>query len=90
MVNYYIKYVELVDTVFLALKKKPLSPCVKVLSLFNLQLIVFSLGIAAFLHVYHHSATALLCYTQLNGKTAIVSAQIRCVSQARSFRDPEL
>jgi len=52
MINYYYKYLELLDTVFLAAKKKPLQ----------------------FLHVYHHSATCLLCYVQLNGKTGMTWA----------------
>ncbi|KAF7357191.1 Elongation of fatty acids protein [Mycena sanguinolenta] len=46
MINYYFKYLELLDTVFLAFKEKPLR----------------------FSHVFHHSATALLCYSALIGK----------------------
>ena len=35
MINYYFKYIELLDTVFLALKKKPLGTCSFLLSRVN-------------------------------------------------------
>ncbi|KAF8124311.1 GNS1/SUR4 membrane protein [Boletus edulis] len=46
IINYYFKYIEFLDTVFLVLKKRPLS----------------------FLHVFHHSTTALLTFLQHNAK----------------------
>ncbi|KAH0833875.1 fatty acid elongase [Lanmaoa asiatica] len=46
MINYYFKYYEFLDTVFLVLKKRPLT----------------------FLHVFHHSSTALLAFVQQDSK----------------------
>ncbi|KAF9228201.1 GNS1/SUR4 membrane protein [Gyrodon lividus] len=48
MVNYYFKYIEFLDTIFLVLKKRPLS----------------------FLHVFHHSTTALLTFVQIEGRVS--------------------
>lgn len=72
IINYYYKYWELADTVFLALKKKPLGELSGPRCLFFFR--VADRCQPAFLHVFHHSATALLCYTQLNGKTSVVSS----------------
>lgn len=76
MINYYIKYVELIDTVFLVLKKKPLRE--SALSTFPSSClpcyrIGWGLTRSEFLHVFHHAATAILCYTQLEGETSVVS-----------------
>jgi GNS1/SUR4 family len=62
--NYLTKYVELLDTFFLVLKKKPLSMLYKIVRQNRLTDI-------AFLHTYHHGATAALCYSQLIGLTAV-------------------
>jgi fatty acid elongase 3 len=48
-INYLFKYAELVDTVLLALRDKPMI----------------------FLHVYHHAATLVLCWSQLRGHTCV-------------------
>ena len=72
IINYSLKYVELIDTVFLALKKKPLSTS-RNFDLLCLRPAGILTSYPAFLHVFHHSATAALCFCQLNGKTTVVS-----------------
>lgn len=47
--NYFFKYLELFDTILLALRNKPIP----------------------FLHWYHHSATLILCWSQLVGQSCI-------------------
>lgn len=58
---------ELLDTVFLVLKKKPLS------MLSPLQVLCRNANSRwlAFLHTYHHGATVFLCYSQLRGRTPV-------------------
>lgn len=64
--NYLTKYVEFIDTAFLVLKKKRLSTSAP------FHRVAHSLTwITAFLHTYHHGATALLCYVQLVGETPV-------------------
>jgi fatty acid elongase 3 len=74
LINYYFKYYELLDTVFLVLKKKPLGSVLFLpfLSFKSSRLSESPLAYPAFLHVFHHSATAVLCFTQLEGTTSVV------------------
>jgi fatty acid elongase 3 len=65
--NYLTKYVELIDTVFLMVKKKPLSMLTSYAALYR----IYAHQCIALLHCYHHPATALLCYTQLIGHTSV-------------------
>lgn len=67
MINYYLKYLELLDTVFLVLKKKKLRQ-----SHFCMFFLAISDAAIEFLHVFHHVTTAMICYIQLNGKPSIV------------------
>jgi fatty acid elongase 3 len=47
--NYIFKYVELLDTILLALRKKPIP----------------------FLHIYHHAATLILCWSQIQSRSCM-------------------
>ncbi|KAL9598285.1 MAG: hypothetical protein Q9219_004586 [cf. Caloplaca sp. 3 TL-2023] len=68
--NYITKYIELFDTGFLVLKKKPLSMQIPI-RIEREQDFGANSALPAFLHTYHHGATALLCYTQLIGLTSV-------------------
>ncbi|OAC98907.1 hypothetical protein MUCCIDRAFT_85454 [Mucor lusitanicus CBS 277.49] len=64
--NYLVKYYELIDTVFLVVKKKKLGNAV-----FPHSVDGWLTFRAEFLHYFHHSMTMALCYTQLVGRTTV-------------------
>lgn len=70
MVNYYFKYIEFADTVFLVLKKRPLCKSFRRINVADIALTPYVL---AFLHVFHHSTTALLTFVQLGAKISGVT-----------------
>jgi hypothetical protein len=75
--NYLVKYWELIDTVFLVLKKKKLGKWERKDGTYRDKvawILIITLPIE-FLHYYHHSLTMVLCYTQLGGQTSVVSIE---------------
>lgn len=58
MINYYFKYLELLDTVFLALKKKPLGTCQSPYFLAN-GLLTFHLSFLARFSSFGHRSSVL-------------------------------
>ena len=68
-VNLLTKYFELIDTLFLVLKKKPLSkfaPPKPLPTPFSLIILL-----TAFLHCYHHGSTIIISYTSLIGQPPV-------------------
>ena len=71
MINYYFKYIEFMDTVFLVLKKRPLCKSFRCISVTDTTLTLTY--VLAFLHVFHHSTTAVLAFVGLGGKISAVT-----------------
>ena len=70
MINYYFKYIEFLDTVFLVLKKRPLC---KLFIAMRCRQGDIDPYLLAFLHVFHHSSTALLTFVQHEAKISGVT-----------------
>lgn len=66
-INYLFKFYELIDTVFLVLRNSAKGGYLNIFIF-----ILFSGKKVPFLHWYHHFMTAVLCFTQLRGRTTVV------------------